>query len=64
MLDIKVIAPAGSCTPDDFAVVALPKSGPRSPRDLAGKTIAVGLVDSIWRWPEETWTQSARSSRF
>lgn len=47
VLDIKVIAPAGSCTTDDFAVVALPKSGIRSPRDLAGKTIAVGLVDSI-----------------
>jgi NitT/TauT family transport system substrate-binding protein len=47
VLDIKVIAAAGSCTPDDFAVLALPRSGITSPADLAGKIIAVGLTNSI-----------------
>jgi NitT/TauT family transport system substrate-binding protein len=46
-VDIRVIAPAGSCTKDDFSVVALPSSGIRSPTGLAGKTIAVGLTNSI-----------------
>jgi NitT/TauT family transport system substrate-binding protein len=47
VLHIKVLAPAGSCTPDDFAVLALPNSAIRAPADLAGKTIAVGLTNSI-----------------
>jgi NitT/TauT family transport system substrate-binding protein len=46
-LDVRVIVPAGSCTADDFGVVVLPKSGIRSPAGLAGKTIAVGLTNSI-----------------
>ncbi len=46
-LDIRVIAPAGSCTPDDFSVVTLPSSGIHSVAQLAGKTIAVGLTHSI-----------------
>jgi NitT/TauT family transport system substrate-binding protein len=46
-LDVRVIAPAGSCTTDDFSVVVLPKTGIRSPVALAGKTIAAGLTNSI-----------------
>jgi NitT/TauT family transport system substrate-binding protein len=46
-LNIRVIAPAGSCTADDFSVVALPRSGIRRPAALAGKAIAVGLTNSI-----------------
>lgn len=46
-LNIRVIAPAGSCTSDDFAVVALPSSHITSPAGLAGKTIAVGLTHSV-----------------
>lgn len=47
VLNIKVIAPAGTCTADDFAVLALPNSHILTPADLAGKTIAVGLTNSI-----------------
>ena len=46
-LDISVIAPAGSCTADDFAAMAVPSSRITSPAGLAGKTIAVGLTHSI-----------------
>ncbi len=46
-LDVRVIAPAGSCTGDDFSVVALPRSGIHGPAGLAGRKIAVGLTGSI-----------------
>jgi NitT/TauT family transport system substrate-binding protein len=39
VLHIKVIAPAGSCTGSDFAVLTLPGSTITRPADLAGKTI-------------------------
>jgi NitT/TauT family transport system substrate-binding protein len=47
VLSIKVIAPAGSCTASDFAIMALPHSPVTRPSDLAGKTVAVSLLASV-----------------
>jgi NitT/TauT family transport system substrate-binding protein len=46
-LNIKVIAPAGSCTASDFAIMTLPHSPITKPSDLVGKTIGVSLLDSV-----------------
>jgi NitT/TauT family transport system substrate-binding protein len=46
-LNIRVIAPAASCTADDFSVAVLPRSGIRNTAGLAGKKIAVGLTNSV-----------------
>jgi NitT/TauT family transport system substrate-binding protein len=46
-LSLKVLADGISCGPDTFDVLALPGSGITSPAQLAGKTIAVNLVNNI-----------------
>src|SRR5215471_11333766 len=45
--NIRVIAPAASCTADDFSVLALPHSGITKPSDLAGKTVSVPATSSV-----------------
>ena len=43
----KVIAEGVECNADTFGVAALPSSGITKPADLAGKTIAVNLLNNI-----------------
>jgi len=45
--NMRVIAPAGSCSEDDFAILALPNSGITKPSDLSGQTISVPTTASI-----------------
>src|SRR5215472_6623061 len=45
--NMRVIAPAGSCSEDDFAILALPNSGLTKPSDLSGTTISVPTTASI-----------------
>jgi NitT/TauT family transport system substrate-binding protein len=46
-LKFKVLVDGTTCGPDTFNVLALPNSGINSPAQLAGKTIAVNLVNNI-----------------
>ena len=46
-VSFKVLAEAVTCQPDTFGVAALPSSGISKPADLAGKTIAVNLLNNI-----------------
>jgi len=43
----KVVAEGVTCKPNTFGVAALPSSGITSPKDLAGKTVAVNLTNNI-----------------
>jgi NitT/TauT family transport system substrate-binding protein len=46
-VSFKVLAEGVTCQPDTFGVAALPSSGISKPADLAGKTIAVNLLNNI-----------------
>lgn len=43
----KVLAEGVTCKPNTFGIAALPSSGIKSAKDLAGKTVAVNLTDNI-----------------
>src|ERR1700753_2995894 len=43
----KVLAEGVTCTPNTFGAAALPSSGIKSAKDLAGKTVAVNLTNKI-----------------
>ena len=43
----KVLAEGVTCKPNTFGVAALPSSGIKSAKDLAGKTVAVNLTNNI-----------------
>jgi NitT/TauT family transport system substrate-binding protein len=43
----KVLAEGVTCKPNTFGIAALPSSGIKSAKDLAGKTIAVNLTNNI-----------------
>jgi NitT/TauT family transport system substrate-binding protein len=43
----KVLAEGVTCKPNTFGVTALPSSGIKSAKDLAGKTVAVNLTNNI-----------------
>ncbi|RJO70809.1 ABC transporter substrate-binding protein [Nocardia panacis] len=45
--DVQVLAAASTCASDAFGVLTLPDSGVRTPADLAGKKIAVNLVNNV-----------------
>ncbi|MBV9379534.1 MAG: ABC transporter substrate-binding protein [Streptosporangiaceae bacterium] len=47
VLNVRLIAPAGSCTQNSFALLTLPHSTIRKPSDLAGKKISVPTKASI-----------------
>lgn len=46
-LNVKLIAPAGSCTSSSFSLLTLPHSSIAKPANLAGKTISVPTTASI-----------------
>jgi NitT/TauT family transport system substrate-binding protein len=46
-VSFKVLAEGVTCQPDTFGVAALPSSGISKPADLAGKTVAVNLLNNI-----------------
>jgi len=43
----KVLAEGVTCKPNTFGIAALPSSGIKSAKDLAGKTVAVNLTNNI-----------------
>src|SRR6201999_1930883 len=43
----KVLAEGVTCKPNTFGIAALPASGIKSAKDLAGKTVAVNLTNNI-----------------
>jgi NitT/TauT family transport system substrate-binding protein len=44
---IRILVDGTSCGHHTFSVLAMPKSGIKSPADLAGKTVAVNLLNNI-----------------
>lgn len=46
-VSLKILADATHCKSDTFNVLALPKSGITSPKDLAGKTVAVNVTNNV-----------------
>jgi NitT/TauT family transport system substrate-binding protein len=46
-VQFKVLAEGVTCQPDTFGIAALPSSGITKPADLAGKTVAVNLLNNI-----------------